>query len=109
MGRSTTEQFFNLRVLMEKYQQHQQDLYHVFIDFKKAFDTVWHTAFWTIMHIYNLGANLITMIKNLYDKATSVILFNGSTRDWFRTMVGVRQGCLLSPTLFNVFFFLKRS
>ena len=37
-GRSTTEQMFNLRILCEKYLQHQQDLYHVFIDFKKAFD-----------------------------------------------------------------------
>ena len=37
-GRSTTEQIFNLRILCEKYLQHQQDLYHVFIDFKKAFD-----------------------------------------------------------------------
>ena len=36
-GRSTTEQIFNLRVLCEKYSQHQQDIYHVFIDFKKAF------------------------------------------------------------------------
>ena len=39
-GRSTTEQIFNLRILCEKYLQHQQDLYRVFIDFKKAFDRV---------------------------------------------------------------------
>ena len=39
-GRSTTEQIFNLRILREKYLQHQQYLYHVFIDFKKAFDRV---------------------------------------------------------------------
>ena len=39
-GGSTTEQIFNLRILFEKYLQHQQDLYHVFIDFKKAFDRV---------------------------------------------------------------------
>ena len=39
-GRSSTEQIFNLRILYEKYLQHQQDLYHVFIDFKKAFDRV---------------------------------------------------------------------
>ena len=39
-GRSPTEQMFNLRILCEKYLQHQQDLYHVFIDFKKAFDRV---------------------------------------------------------------------
>ena len=39
-GRSTTEQIFNLRILCEKPLQHQQDLYHVFIDFKKASDRV---------------------------------------------------------------------
>ena len=37
-GRSTPEEIFNLRILGEKYLQHQQTLYHVFIDFKKAFD-----------------------------------------------------------------------
>ena len=45
--RSTTEQISNLRILCDKYFQHQQDLYHVFIDFMKAFDSVWHAALWT--------------------------------------------------------------
>ena len=39
-GRTTTDQIFNLRILSENYLQHQQNLYHVFIDFKKAFDRV---------------------------------------------------------------------
>ena len=56
-GRSTTEQIFNLRILCEKYLQHQQDLYHVFIDFKKAFDRVWHSALWATMKMYNIGTN----------------------------------------------------
>ena len=43
----------------EKYLQHQQDLYHVFIDFKKAFNRVWHAAFWATMKKYNISANLI--------------------------------------------------
>ena len=43
-GRSTTEQIFNLRILCEKYLQHQQELYHIFMDFKKALDRVWHAA-----------------------------------------------------------------
>ena len=64
-GRSTTEQIFNLRVLMEKYQQHQQDLYRVFTDFKEAFDRLCHAALWTTMHKYNTGANLITIIQIL--------------------------------------------
>ena len=94
---------FNLRILCEKYLQLEQDLYHVFIDFKKAFDRVQHAALWATMKKYNISTNLIQVIKNLYNKATSAVLFNGSIGDWFRKIVGVRQGCLLSPTLFNIF------
>ena len=42
-------------------------------------------------------------LKNLYNKAISAVLFNSSIGDWFRTTVGVRQGYLLSPALFNIF------
>ena len=45
-GRSTTEQIFNLRILCEKYLQHQQGLYRVFVDFKKAFERVSHSTPW---------------------------------------------------------------
>ena len=55
------------------------------------------------MKKYNISTNLILVIKNFYNKATNAVLFNGSIGDWFRTTVGVRQGCLLSPTLFNIF------
>ena len=52
---------------------------------------------------YNISANLVHIIEALYDKATSAVQMNGSIGEWFRTTVGVRQGCLLSPTLFNIF------
>ena len=55
------------------------------------------------MRLYNINTNLINAIRNRYDKTTSAVCFNGITGDWFRTTVGVRQGCLLSPTLFNIF------
>ena len=55
------------------------------------------------MKKYNITTNLIQVIKNLYNKATSAVLFNSSIGDWFRTTVGVRQGCQLSPTLFHIF------
>ena len=73
---------------------------------RRAFDKVWHAALWATMKKYNISTNLIKVIKNLYNKATSAVLFNSSIGDWFRTTVGVRQGRLLSPTLFNIF--LKR-
>ena len=55
------------------------------------------------MKKYNISTNLIRVIKNLYDKATSAVLFNSNIGDWFRTTFGFRQGCLLSPAPFNVF------
>ena len=55
------------------------------------------------MKKHNISAHLIQVIKNLSEKAISAVLFNSSIGDWFRTTIGVRQGCLLSPTLFNIF------
>ena len=55
------------------------------------------------MRKYNINASIRQAIENQYDKAQSAVLFNGSTGEWFRTTVGARQGCLLSPTLFNIF------
>ena len=52
---------------------------------------------------YNISTNLILVTKNLYDKATSAVLFNSRIGDWFRTTVGVRRGYLLSSALFNIF------
>ena len=51
--------FFNLRILREKYLQHQQNLYNILSDFKKAFDSVWHVALWATMQKYNISANLV--------------------------------------------------
>ena len=55
------------------------------------------------MKKYNISTNLIQVIKNLYNKATSAVLINSNIGDWFRTTVGVRQLSLLSPTLFSIF------
>ena len=55
------------------------------------------------MRLYNINANLMQVIENLCNKANSAVYLNGGIGDWLRTTVGVRQGCLLSPTLFNIF------
>ena len=51
----------------------------------------------------NLSANLIRVIKHLYDEATNAVICNSSIGNWFRTTAGVRQGCIFSPNLFNIF------
>ena len=50
-----------------------------------------------------ISANLIPVIRNIYDKATRAVLFNSGIGDWFRTIAGVRQECLQSTSLFSIF------
>ena len=67
------------------------------------FDRVRHAALWATMRKYNISANLFQITEQLYDKATRAVQMNGSIGEWFSATVGVRQGCLLSPTLFIVY------
>ena len=62
-------------------------------------------SLWATMRKYNISANLVRTIEQLFDKATSAVAvkMNGSIEEWFRTTVGVKQGFLLSPTLINIF------
>ena len=55
------------------------------------------------MRKYNISVNLVGTIEQLYDNATRAVQMNGSIGEWFRATVGIRQGCLLSPTLYNIF------
>ena len=73
VGRSTIEHIFNLRILCEKCLQHQQSLYHVFVDSEKVFDRVWHAALWAAMRLYSINGNPIKTIECLYNKATSAV------------------------------------
>ena len=73
------------------------------MDFKKAFDRVWHEALWATMNKFNINGKLIETIQSLYENEFSAVLVQEATGEWFQTSVGVRQGCLLSPTLFNIF------
>ena len=102
-GRSTSEQIFNIRLLVEKYVEHGLCLFVNFIDFKKAFDRVWHKALWSTMRKNGFSEDITTALVNLYSHAGSCMLVAGELSPPFTPSVGVRQGCLLSPALFNMY------
>ena len=102
-GRSTTEQILNLHIITEKYIAHNRELHHNFIDFTKAFDRVWHQGLWAVLRKYNISKSLINCIESLYQVTKSAVVVEGTLSSWFSTTTGVRQGCLLSPVLFNLF------
>ena len=88
---------------MEKHIDQQCQVYHNFIDYKKAFDRVWHEGLWHVMSSFGIGNDIIQCIKSLYISSKSSVLLNNNNGTKFNTTVGVRQGCLLSPVLFNIF------
>ena len=79
------------------------ELVNVFIDFKKAFDRVWHTGLLRVLQHYNVRRKLVSLIQSLYSRAVSAVRVGSDVSGWFNQTVGVRQGCILSPDLFNVF------
>ncbi|GFS17812.1 retrovirus-related Pol polyprotein from type-1 retrotransposable element R2 [Elysia marginata] len=83
--------------------QHQRDLFDNFIDFKKAFDRVRHDGLWHVLRGFNIDEGLVKTIESLYMNSNSAVFLNNTIGNSFKTTVGVRQGCLLSPVLFNIF------
>ena len=88
---------------MEKHLENRKDVYHNFFDFKKAFDRVWHEGLWQRMRNFGISNEIIEIIESLYANSTNAVTINNVTGNFFDTTVGVRQGCLLSPVLFNIF------
>jgi hypothetical protein len=71
-----------------------------FIDFKQAFDTVDRNVLWKILQQYGTPNKFVNIIKTLYGGCQAKVVHNGMMSDPITTEAGVRQGCILSPTLF---------
>ena len=78
--------------------------FHNFIDFKKASDRVWHADLLQVLRGFNTDEGPVQAFQALYENFSSTILLNSQLGGGiFKTTVGVRQGCLLAPVLFNLF------
>ena len=80
----------------------QKNIYFFFIDYAKAFDCVDHNKLWKILKEMGLSDHLICLLRNLYAGKEATIRTGLGTTDWFQIGKGIRQGCILSPCLFNL-------
>ena len=86
---------------MEKAREFQKNIYFCFTDYTKAFDCVDHDKLWEILKEMGIPDHLTCFLRNLYaDQEATVRTGHGT--DWFQIKKGVRQGCILSPCLFNL-------
>ena len=83
----------------------KKNTYFCFIDYPKAFDCVDHNKLWKILKEMGIPDNVTFLLRNLYAGQEETVRTGHGTTDWFQIGEGVRQGCMLSPCLFNFFFF----
>ena len=74
-----------------------------FIDYAKAIDCVDHDILWKILKEIRIPDHLICLLRNLYAVQEATVRTGHGTTDWFQKGKGVRQGCILSPCLFNLY------
>ena len=90
---------------LKKAREFQKNIYFCFIDYAKAFDCVDHNKLWKILQEMGIPDHPTCLLINLYAGQEATVRTGHGTTDWFQIGKGVRQGCILSPCLFNLYFF----
>ena len=88
---------------MEKAREFQKNIYFCFIDYDKSFDCVEHKKLWKILQEMGIPDYLTCLLRNLYAGQEATVRNGHGTTHWFQIGKGVRQGCILSPCLFNFY------
>ena len=102
-SRGTKDQIANIRWIIEKAREFQKNIYFCFIDYAKTFDYVDHNKLWKILKEMGIPDHLTCLLRNLYKGQEATVRTGHGTRDWFQIGKRVRQACILSPCLFNLY------
>ena len=103
-GRGTIDMIFCLRQLQEKSREHRTPLYMAFIDLTKAFDSVCRSALWVILEKLGVPTQMRKIIQSFHDGMLAQVVHNGKLSSLFEVHNGTKQGCVLAPLLFALYF-----
>ena len=102
-GRGTRDQITNIRWIIEKAREFQKSIYFCFIDYDKAFDCVDHNKLWKILKEMEIPDHLTCLLRNLYAGQEATVRIGHGMTYCFKNGKGVRQDCVLSSCLFNLY------
>ena len=102
-GTRTRYQIANVCWIIKKARESQKNIYFCFIDYAKVFDGVDHNKRWKILKEMGIPDHLTCLLRNLYAGQEATVRTGHGTTDWFQIRKGVRQGCILSLCLFNLY------
>lgn len=101
-NRSCVDQINTLRIIVEQCQEWNATLYLVFVDFLKAFDSLKRKFMWKALARYGIPEKIINLIKSFYENYRCQVIHEGKLTEPFEVNSGVKQGCILSPTIFLI-------
>lgn len=101
-GYRTTENCFVLRALIERARANRAKLYCCAVDFEKAFDTVNREQLWAALRRAGIGGAMLAAIQAMYAEVMVCVRTEEGLSGTFQSLLGVKQGCPLSPLLFGV-------
>lgn len=100
----TSDNLLVLKNVVKKYVTvGEKKIYACFVDFQKAYDSVWHKGLFCKLKENNFSGKLLGLIMDIYKKTKCAVKVNGAITEYFTYSKGVRQGCPLSPILFNMY------
>ena len=102
-GRGSRDQIANICWIIEKAREFQKNICFCFIDYAKAFDCVDHNKLWKILKEMGIPDHLTCLFRKLYAGQEATFRTGHGTTDWSQTGKGVRQRCILSSCLFNLY------
>ena len=88
---------------MEKRWEYALPMYCSFMDLEKAYDSVWREGMWQIAEYYGIPTRIVDLLRNWYIGSSSFVRMDGEEGDLFPITTGLRQGCVMSPSLFNIY------
>ncbi len=103
-NRGTADMIFAARQLQEKCREQNKDLYTVFVDLSKAFDTVNRDGLWTVLRRFGCTERFTGILQSLHNGMLGRVRVDGVFSEAFPISNGVRQGCIAGPILFNLFY-----
>ena len=99
----TSDHIFVINTLTRKFNGMKKDIYMCFVDFQKAYDSVWREALLLKLLRVGIKGNFFGVLKNMYSDCESCIKSDGELSRFFACDTGVRQGDVMSPNLFNIY------
>ena len=86
---------------MKSISQNGKDVFWAFMDLEKAYDTIDRHGMRHMQRVYGVGGKLLKAVQSFYIDSRACVRVGNDTSEWLPVNVGLRQGCVMSPWLFN--------